>query len=87
MLTVSSTHVDEVLNLRAGSNLKANYSVTDIKWGNNGKGYSMGCIKFLTCFILVTKNKVATAATNGSIVLWDINKTTGRRAGISDQDG
>ncbi|KAJ8653917.1 hypothetical protein O0I10_010365 [Lichtheimia ornata] len=63
VLTVSPTHVDEVLNLRAGSNLKANYSVTDIKWGNN-----------------VTKNKVVTAATNGSIVLWDINKATGRRA-------
>lgn len=31
---------------------------------------------------LVTKNKVVTAATNGSIVLWDINKATGRRAGI-----
>ncbi|KAI8146794.1 WD40-repeat-containing domain protein [Fennellomyces sp. T-0311] len=27
-----------------------------------------------------TKNKLATAATNGAIILWDINRTTGRRA-------
>ncbi|KAG2220306.1 hypothetical protein INT45_009939 [Circinella minor] len=27
-----------------------------------------------------TKSKLATAATNGAIILWDINRTTGRRA-------
>ncbi|KAI9322547.1 WD40-repeat-containing domain protein [Dichotomocladium elegans] len=63
ILSVTRTHVREMLNLRAGSHLNINYSSNDVKWGNN-----------------VTKNKIATAATSGAIVLWDINRTTGKRA-------
>ncbi|SAM02222.1 hypothetical protein [Absidia glauca] len=47
IITVTSTEINETLNLRAGSNLTLNST---------------------------TKYKVATAATNGAIILWDINK-------------
>lgn len=35
---------------------------------------------YLMLIFLATKNKVATAATNGTIIIWDINKI-GRKAG------
>lgn len=72
----------ETLNLRAGTHFNLNYSSNDVKWGNNGKPKQrQNQRRRLTCPIFkATKQKVATAATNGAIILWDLNKI-GRKAG------
>lgn len=84
ILSISKSDITETLNLRAGSHFNLNYSSNDVKWGNNGTFLESVNIEFVTDILhlcLATKQKVATAATNGAIILWDLNKI-GRKAGM-----
>ncbi|RUP50007.1 WD40-repeat-containing domain protein [Jimgerdemannia flammicorona] len=62
ILSVNDHQVKDLINLRSGTNVTANQSSNDVKWGNN-----------------ITRNKIATAAMNGNIVIWDLTKQ-GRKA-------
>eukprot|EP00158_Paraphelidium_tribonemae_P008057 Partr_v1_DN28451_c2_g1_i4_m42155 putative WD repeat domain 24 len=55
--------ITELLNLRSGSRLNLNLSCSDVKWAPS----------------YAKQDLIATAATNGSVVIWDINKPLGQK--------
>jgi hypothetical protein len=90
VLHVNNQEATEYINLRTGSNLSLNYSSNDVKWGNNGKccqlgKYNWSCVRPILTIYIGTRNKIATAATNGAIIIWDLNKS-GRKTGTANRD-
>ena len=55
--------IEESMNLRAGSRINLNLSCSDVKWNPHQSREHM----------------IATAATNGSIIIWDISRSSGQR--------
>lgn len=81
--------VEEVLDVRAGSRLSPSYLFSDVRWGYGGKFLCHSFCLFPLLLladkaeicITATSNKLATACTNGAVILWDLNRDGGSKLG------